>query len=116
MDGEELHRCRHVVHAHDSGAVTGPPKTGGEAAGEALGGWRAGQLADEALAAGADEQRAAERSEDVELTQQRQVVEAGLREADAGVEHHLRAVDAGGLGAGSAVASSSRTSPTASRS
>ena len=96
VDGEELHRRGHVVHADDGGAVPRRPGHGGEAAGQPLGGSGAGDPADEALAAGADEQRSPQAGERVEAAQQQQVVARALGEADPGVEDDLRAIDDAG--------------------
>src|SRR4051794_20368173 len=91
LHGEELYRRRDVVDTHDRGAVECRPPGGGQTAGETLRRRRTGELAEEALAAGADEQRPADLGERVEVPQQLEVLRPVLGETQPGVEDHLLA-------------------------
>src|SRR5918994_4243743 len=84
--GKRLAHLGDVVDAQHLGALGGGEDRGGDRAAEALAGGGAVDLADEALAGGADDQRPAEPAQLVEATEQLHVVGGGLAEADAGIE------------------------------
>ena len=81
-----LHGRGHVVDTDHRGAVGHRPHGGGQRAFEAvLDGGAAGEGAEEALAAGPDQERRTEGGEVAQAVQERQVVGGGLAEADARV-------------------------------
>src|SRR4051794_33387921 len=93
--GEGLAHLGDVVDAQDVRALGGGEDRGGDRAAEALVGGGAVDLADEALAGGADDQGPAELAQLPEAPQQLHVVGGGLAEADAGIEPDPLFADAG---------------------
>ena len=92
-------RLRHlgdVVDAQDVGALGGGEDGGGDRAAEPVVHLGAVDLADEALARGADDQRPAQLAQLAEPAQQLEVVLERLAEADPGIEPDPLLVDPGG--------------------
>src|SRR4051812_49724099 len=94
--GEGLADLGDIVDAEDVGALGGGEDGGGDRAAEALIGGGAVDPADEALARGADDERAPQPAELGEPAQQLHVVRVRLAEADPGIEPDPLLVDARG--------------------
>ena len=85
------------MDAQDGGAAAGAVEMGGKSGGQPLGrDLAAGDAPQRRLARGAEQDRAAQHAEPVEVADQVEILARRLAEADAGVDHDLPARNAGG--------------------
>src|SRR4051794_24563562 len=96
--GQRLAHLGDVVDAQDRCALGGGEDGGSDRSPQPLAGTGAVDPADEALARGADHQRAAELAQLAEPAQQLHAVGRGLAEADARIEPDVLRGDTGGEG------------------